>query len=167
MIPPDDADLPAPGETPETGLLLTFVADRDEPCPVCSYSLRGLTGPICPECGAPLRLRVGSPQLRVGAWALGIVSFALALGFDGVVAILLTAALIANPSTQWQPVGLVTGFVVLSGAMLGCLLWLVRGRPAWHRRPTGAQWRRASAIFLGVGLLHALFGLLLVLALNS
>jgi hypothetical protein len=33
--------------------------------------------------------------------------------------------------------------------------------------PTGAQWRRASAIFLGVGLLHALFGLLLVLALNS
>lgn len=157
---------PDQGETLASGLLLRFVEKRDEPCPVCGYSLRALTEPRCPECGAPLKLQVGSPQIRVGAWALGIVSFALALGFDSVVSVLLVIALAASPAPVWQPYGLVTGFVALSAMMLGCLLWLGRARRSWNRRKTRIQWRWAISIFCGVGLLHVCFAVSLWLWLN-
>lgn len=135
-----------------------FVADRDELCPVCDYSLRGLTEPRCPECGSSLELRVGSPQLRVGPWAVAMVSFALGLGFDGVVAVLMIAALIANPTTMWEPIGIVSGFVVLAGVMLIGLVRVARSRPTWTRRPVRTQRFLASAVFACVGVVHAVVG---------
>mgnify|MGYP006289825907 CR=1 FL=1 len=46
-------------------LLQTFLADRDEPCPVCGYNLRQLQSDRCPECGRALQLRVGSVEPRL------------------------------------------------------------------------------------------------------
>ena len=42
--------------------LQSFLADRDEPCPACGYSLRGLTTPTCPECRAAVTLQVVNHQ---------------------------------------------------------------------------------------------------------
>jgi hypothetical protein len=39
------------GADEEVGGLRDNLADRDSPCPGCGYSLRGLTGDTCPECG--------------------------------------------------------------------------------------------------------------------
>lgn len=111
-----------------------------------------------------LTLQVGSPQLRVGAWALGMVSFALGLGFDGVVSVVLLTALIMNPAQQWEPYGIVTLFLSLSGGMGAGLLWLGRRRTAWTKRPVREQWLRGGLVFLAVGLLHGLVGAAFLLA---
>ncbi|MDQ7012318.1 MAG: hypothetical protein Q9O74_00305 [Planctomycetota bacterium] len=147
------------GKNNGTPHLLAFVAECPAACPVCDYSLRGLTTPICPECGAELELHVGSPRLRIGPWALAIVGFALALGFDGVVALIMAARLIANPATQWQPYGIVTGFTLLTTVMLGGLIFIARTRPAWTRRSVPTQRVLAGITFGSVGLLHVIAGI--------
>lgn len=144
-------------------LLVEFVAGREVPCPVCDYSLRDLTAPVCPECGCPLELRVGSPHLRAGAWVLGIVAFALALGFDGVVSIMMITMLALQPAQNWQPFGVVSVFVALTLGMLGSLLVVVRRRTAWSRWPLRRQWATSIGIFAGVGALHGTLGAALFL----
>jgi hypothetical protein len=155
-----------PGVSSDVAILLDFVADRDVPCPVCDYSLRALTSPRCPECGAPLMLQIGSPQLRVGAWALAMVSFALALGFDGVVSIGLVTVLVLEPAPFWQPYGIVTLFVALAGGMLGGLLRVARRRSAWTKRTMRAQWLWAGVVFAVVGVVHAVVGVGFLLIAN-
>ena len=48
----------------ETQFLLRFLQGRDHACPKCSYNLRNLTRPICPECGEALALTVGRRNFR-------------------------------------------------------------------------------------------------------
>ena len=52
----------------ETGMLRTFLAERDVSCPGCGYNLRGLAGGACPECNQELVLRVNLVEPRMGAW---------------------------------------------------------------------------------------------------
>lgn len=152
-----------PQSTPSTNNgtrhLLAFVAEWPAECPVCDYSLRGLTQPRCPECGAELELRVGSPRLHVGAWALAIVSFALALGFDGVVSLIMLIAIATSPNIPWIALGICSLFLLLATSMATGLLVVARNRPRWTRRPTRTQWTHAIAVFLTVGMIHALIGL--------
>ena len=61
--------------------LLDFLRDRDVPCPLCAYNLRGLTSPRCPECGHELHLTVGVTDLRIGAWVTCLIGLAAAAGF--------------------------------------------------------------------------------------
>ncbi|MFG0242012.1 MAG: hypothetical protein ACF8R9_04415 [Phycisphaerales bacterium JB054] len=153
-----------PGANNGTRHLLAFVADCPAECPVCDYSLLGLTEPRCPECGAELELRVGSPRLHVGAWALAMTSFALALGFDGVVSIILVIALttsLASTATPPPPpfaYVLTSFFLVLAASMATGLFLVARSRHRWTRRPTRKQWTHATAVFCAVGLLHAAIG---------
>ncbi|HMN39298.1 MAG TPA: hypothetical protein PKE29_00525 [Phycisphaerales bacterium] len=46
-----------------------FLKGRSAPCPRCSYELRDLDRAQCPECGEPLVLKVGSPNVHFG-WLL-------------------------------------------------------------------------------------------------
>lgn len=147
-----------PQVNPGTSHLLAFVAECPAACPVCEYSLRGLTEPRCPECGAELQLQVGSPRLHVGGWALAMIGFALALGFDGVVSLIMMTALVLNPTTQWEVFGIVSLFLVLTGSMLAGLLIVARRKRHWTRRRLRHQWRTGIGIFLCVGSLHALVG---------
>lgn len=55
---------------PQEEVLRVFLTDRDVPCPVCRYNLRGLGSTTCPECGVRLDLRVGSIDLKLGPWLL-------------------------------------------------------------------------------------------------
>lgn len=139
-------------------LLTAFLAGRDEPCPVCGYCLRDLAAARCPECGATLELHLSSPQLRAGPWLFAIVSYALALGFDGVVAILMIAALAARPAPTWGPYGAATVFTALAGLMLLPLVSTARRRHGWTRRAAGRQWTRAVAVFVAVGVFHLAVG---------
>lgn len=57
----------------DSDFLAQYLADRDEPCPSCRYSLRGLQGAVCPECGQALTIRVGLVEPRLAAWIFGLV----------------------------------------------------------------------------------------------
>ena len=142
--------------------LVQFVATRDAPCPVCSYNLRGLQAAKCPECSAPLHLQVGSENLKLGAWFVSCTSCALALGFDGVVATVMTVALIRHPPPSrgtLLPVLIVyTGFLVLAAASGTVLALLFKRRSRFLRQDRARQWQVAWAIFGVVFVVHALFG---------
>lgn len=60
-------------------MLTMFLADQDEPCPMCGYNLRALQGHTCPECGNALRLGVGLQEPRWAAFVVGLA--ALSGGF--------------------------------------------------------------------------------------
>jgi hypothetical protein len=166
--------VPPPAPEPDS-LLSTFLSARDAECPVCSYNLRGLKGGACPECNAELHLQVGSVNLHPGPWILAIVSFALALGFDGVVLLILTvgftAALILegppkSSGLAWQPFVIYGTFLAITVASAIGLRFMVRRRRSWNRMPRQSQRRAAVLIFLGVGGLHAAVGGMLFLLLS-
>lgn len=75
-------------ENPSDDLLLNFLAMYDAECPACGYGLRGVPEARCPECSAPLHLEVASVQSSPGPWLLAVCSWTLALGFDGVMALI-------------------------------------------------------------------------------
>ncbi|MCA9288569.1 MAG: hypothetical protein KDA05_08285 [Phycisphaerales bacterium] len=146
--------------------LIAFLRERDAPCPVCSYNLRGLAASKCPECAAPLHLEVGSSSLRLGPLVLAIVSFALAAGFDlivgGFFAVGSLMSSIRGSLASWLGPALVAG--VLGAAGLGCLagiVLLVRRRAWWNRLGRRRQWAAAWTTFACVGVGHAVLGAVL------
>jgi len=73
---------PPPPEADPGAEVIAFLRGRSAPCPRCGYDLRDLQRPLCPECGEPLVLKVGSPRARFG-WLV----IAMAPGcFSGVAA---------------------------------------------------------------------------------
>lgn len=148
-------------------LLVRFLAAHDAPCPVCRYNLRGLTVDACPECSAPLRLEIASPNLHIGPFVLAIVSFSLGAGFDLVVALIFSvmALIFAQPAAAASWIGPVVMIGTLGSLGTLCILGivlLVKRRPAWNRLGTRRQWRAAIATFIGVGAVHAAVGAMLV-----
>lgn len=157
------SDASSGGDCGRERLLREFLASNDAACPVCGYNLRGLLASTCPECNAPLALGVTSENLSIGPWVLAIVSFAMAAGFDGVVATLLTIAMIANPPPHWMPYTMVGMFMTLAIASLACVVTVVRKRKRWAFRTRRIQWRWALLCLGGVFTLHACIGIAFVL----
>jgi len=83
-------DVPTAAERDEQALL-DFLSSRDAPCPACGYNLRMLHKPVCPECGLPITLTVGSGIAFRRAWAIALCLSAMLAGI-GLVFILLTIA---------------------------------------------------------------------------
>lgn len=65
--------------------LKSFLAERDVPCPMCKYNLRGLAMPSCPECGSEIEIAVGLTEPRMGAFIAGAVGLAMGVGFNGLI----------------------------------------------------------------------------------
>jgi hypothetical protein len=155
---------PTVASSPDAAALIAFVASRDAACPVCSYNLRGLIRPRCPECSAALHLQVGSDNLRLGPWFLGVLSFALALGFDGVATIVMTIGLVLFPppskGTLWPWAAALACFIVLAAACGAAVWFLFRRRRAFSRLNPRTQWLIAGGIFGVVFAVHAVFGLM-------
>jgi hypothetical protein len=90
---------------------------------------------------------------------LAIVSFALALGFDGVITLIMCIGIAMAPNPGLIAIGLVSLFLLLTGSMATGLIVVARGRTRWTRRPVKEQWALAGTIFVAVGGLHALIGI--------
>jgi hypothetical protein len=146
----------------EAELLVDVMAGRDMPCPVCDYNLRGIAQARCPECGAALRLEVGSENLVLGPWLVAIISLAMGAGFDGVVAVLMSFGLLVNPPVspgETTVVLVILGvFITLAGLCAGGIAMLVARRKPWRRRRPRGQWRLAWIIFASVFVAHAAYG---------
>lgn len=71
----------------DSELLTQFLRGRSEPCPVCNYDLRDLLSARCPECGAELKLQVGSPKLRIGAFLTCLAPILMLIGFGAFIGI--------------------------------------------------------------------------------
>jgi hypothetical protein len=151
-------------------LLLQWLENRDAPCPICGYNARDLRASHCPECGAKLRLELGSPNLRLGAWVVALISFALALGFDGVVSTIMLFAFTVNPPRgrgEFQVVLAIIGvFLTLSALSLAGVVVLIRRRRTWMRRTPRQQWRWAGTAFALTFLVHLLWGAFLISRMN-
>lgn len=146
----------------ESKYLIGWLEARDIPCPVCRYNLRDLKVPTCPECSAPLRLAVASPSTNMAPWFVACVALALAVGFDGVVTVLISFGLIVFPPKAIRPaVSLLGAFLVLTLICIACLVRAYRARPRWAYWPRARQWWTAIAIFAATGIGHAVFGVLL------
>ncbi|MCH7848632.1 MAG: hypothetical protein IIB53_09755 [Planctomycetes bacterium] len=130
------------GETDKSHLR-AFLTDRDIPCPVCRYNLRGLPSTSCPECGAQLDLRVGSIDLKLGPWLLCVLATAIPTGFNGILSTIGTIGAISSAywdSTDWLQLAAFIGLTVAFGSALAIV---VRRRSRFLRKTTAAQWRRA------------------------
>lgn len=146
--------------------LVRWLNGRDEPCPVCGYNLRDLGTARCPECGAGLHLRVGSENTRLGAWLVGVLSLSLALGFDGVVATIMTTVAVfleppRTPAERFVAGVMVGSFVGLSLLVGAGIVAMVRGRARWVRVSPRRQWWMAAGVFVGTFALHAIWGIVL------
>jgi hypothetical protein len=75
-----DTPHPAPATDPH---LAAYLAERDEPCPACTYNLRGLKTDRCPECNRELVLQIRLAEPRLGAWITCLSAAAAMLGFNG------------------------------------------------------------------------------------
>lgn len=155
--------------TTDDRALIAWLGEHDETCPLCRYNLRGLTTPTCPECRASLRLSVGAPNLRFGAWIFAMIAFALGLGFDGVMCVTMTIGGTIEFIQQgggpvpWMFVRILMTLGLLGAGSLAGLLLVLRVRRRWLVLPARRQWLLAGAIFVGVGVVHAAAGLSLVL----
>ncbi len=150
--------------------LLAWLGSHDEFCPACRYDLRGLTVTTCPECNSRLSLSVSSPDVRLGPWLLAVISFALGLGFDAVVCILMATGLSIAILRGSLGSGPPLTFYVLPGSLLvlgiACfagVVLLVHRRHRWLRLAPRTQWSVALAIFVAVGAVHLVAGLTFVL----
>lgn len=142
--------------------LARFLEGHDAPCPVCGYNLRGVALPRCPECDAPITLTVGSDHARAGPWLLAMLGFGMAIGFDAVVALLLTVPVVATRAES-SAVVLFVFMVTLAAVSAVGLRAVLLGRRGFQSRPLRNQWRRAWLCFAGVFFFHLAAGLTLAL----
>lgn len=101
----EDASPPPTGSV-ERGLLRSYLANRDVPCPGCRYNLRALRGDRCPECGEAIVLRVHLAEPRLAVFLLGLIPLTMSLGFGGLLtllAMLVTALQRGGPSASLYP----------------------------------------------------------------
>ncbi len=100
-IPSSNDQSPELSSQQEEKLFLTFVADRDVPCPRCGHNLRAATQMKCMECGDDLRLAVAGATIVLRAFLCVI-----APGFfAGILAIILTFIIVAQPGAPWEAYG--------------------------------------------------------------
>ncbi len=120
----------------ESQLLKSLLAARDIACPVCGYNLRAIVSPNCPECGAKLDLRIGSGDLKLGAWLVALLALAVGLGFTSIVGVIVAAGqtIYGGP---WDYVLPVLYVLAVASAVFGVGLWglIARRRKFWKRRP--------------------------------
>lgn len=130
----------------DTDRLISFLHNRDEPCPLCAYNLRDLTSPRCPECGHLLKLTVAQAEPYFRAWIMVLVANCTCAGL-GVVWILM---MIRRGAPR---VGMyILVFHILT---IPCLPILLRTRTAFLKMERGTQlllgWLAIVACAVSVG----------------
>jgi hypothetical protein len=113
--------------TDEQQFLQDFLSQRDWPCPICNYNLRGLTRSRCPECGEVLALQVNVAEPKLA----GLLFIYLVLVF-------LFKGGHVGPWTLWVAAGVGTFICTLS------LLGWIRIRCWLNRQSVGRSWLLAA-----------------------
>lgn len=137
-----------------TEFLTAYLAEHDESCPGCGYSLRDLTSSVCPECGRRLALRVQLVDPKLGAFIFGLIGIGGGLGFSvlliGYFLWMIAQRSLGPDATDIIPLGVTA--VVLGIALAAWLLfrrtisgwfWWARWGLAciwWIMAATGAMW---------------------------
>lgn len=124
----------------DNAFLRQYLSTRDCPCPACGYNLRGLTSPLCPECGQFLELTVRLTEPRQAALITGLVGLAAGAGFAGLLLVYATFNVLTSGRRGFHD-----PFILINAAGLfvhGLAIWLwlrnwrrLRLTPAWLRRP--------------------------------
>ncbi len=125
--------------------LAEYLADHDEPCPSCRYSLRGLQGAVCPECGQALVIRVGLAEPRMAAWIFGLVGISAGLGTSLLLTIYFIAMIVRH---GWPFVNELAFFILVAGCPVGGVaVWAwIRLRRRVCRAGGFARWIGALSI---------------------
>ena len=126
----------------ETELLQAWLSSRDVPCPICGYNLRSIEAANCPECGAKLDLRVGSTDLRIGLWLVGVISLTFPLGFMGLFMIIYVLPLVLSGAGRGATLllSIYVAIPTVISVWYVLLLWrLIRGRKKFWSKPRNAQ----------------------------
>ena len=126
----------------EAELLQAWLSSRDVPCPVCGYNLRSIEAANCPECGAKLDLRVGSTDLKIGLWLVGVISLTLPLGFIGLFAIIYVLPMVLSGVARAEPLSFFIFVAIITVIGVGYVLLLrrlIRRRKKFWSKPRKAQ----------------------------
>ena len=99
-------------------VLRAFLAEHDEPCPGCGYSLLGIASSVCPECGHELELTLRREQPAPRWYTVGLVGVAAAVGFHWGV---LPVALMFGSAAVFR-------FLPSAAVALLALVWWTRGK---------------------------------------
>ena len=127
----------------EAELLQAWLSSRDVPCPVCGYNLRSIEAARCSECGAKLDLRVGSTDLKIGLWLVGVLALTLPLGFIGLLALFALPMVLSGAGRGMGSSILAITTVMSVGYVV--LLWrLIRRRKKFWSKRREAQ--KASVV---------------------
>jgi 4-amino-4-deoxy-L-arabinose transferase-like glycosyltransferase len=111
-------------------LLINYLADRDAPCPVCGYNLRGLQRADCPECGHHLVLGVGFTRDGAITHPFAVAPLVIGLGTSALAGVLCAGGISSDAHPVW--VGVLVNsvdFVLYGGA-----LWALVARRRRFRR---------------------------------
>ncbi|MBX3358623.1 MAG: hypothetical protein KF745_09345 [Phycisphaeraceae bacterium] len=133
-------------------LLHEYLAAHNADCPACGYSLRGLEGGRCPECGLGLHLGLVEAVSHNVVWYAVLWGVVWPLLFDGMVVVGWLLALVLGGTVQRDKmIAVAISFLML--AVCGTMLvFLVRTR----RRVWPPATRRRVFVVLGVILaIHA------------
>ncbi|MFM9958986.1 MAG: hypothetical protein ACKVZJ_13025 [Phycisphaerales bacterium] len=147
----------------DADMLKAYLADRDVPCPSCSYNLRGCVAETCPECGHSPKLGIQQTlwtpgRVRLLRAALGVCAIAYGAAATEYLLFLIerggVAGMLPYVATTW--VALV---ITNTGASIS-LGWALRqtiglGQTAADRRLAHA-FVVALAVPLGMSLLYVI-----------
>lgn len=118
--------------------LISFLHERDAPCPLCGYNLRNLTSPRCPECGHLLKLTVTQAEPYLRAWIALMAPLCAGAGL-GMFWIMLFLTQGSPTLGPWTWVAL---FIQM--AMIPVLYPAIKGRRSFLRQPRARQWQLAA-----------------------
>ncbi|MGH7133441.1 MAG: hypothetical protein ACREJO_16035 [Phycisphaerales bacterium] len=127
--------------------LRAHLADRDVPCPSCSYSLRALTTDRCPECNQQLVLAVRLAEPRLGIWIAGLVGPAMGLGFHGLLLGWAASKWFSNGFANPRPITAIPLMIGLAACLPLLLYWIVARRRVMRWSET-ARISAASVLWL-------------------
>lgn len=140
LAPPTSLSQPArEASAPADELLLRYLADTDQPCPGCGYSLRGLTAARCPECNEALRLQAGLVEPKLAWFIVGVVGLAMGAGFGLLV---FGAVMVQRLMTRRGPSNIWEGWPILAtGVFCAALTWAwVAVRRRLNHQPAPLRW---------------------------
>jgi hypothetical protein len=146
-VQPDDTAVPPDARTVEpddTALLIEFLKGRDATCPICSYNLRDLERPVCPECRHPLHMTVGARRVHLGWFIITIAPGIFSGGCAAFLSVVLAFAVWWGGPPLSLGIVAIDMFGILSGIVA---IWLILKRLTFMRLPLALQCLLGSAMW--------------------